>query len=36
MTNQEIQKIIDIIDARLNPISDAINKILDTIDFTIK
>lgn len=34
--NQEIQKIIDLIDKQIQPLIDAINKELDKIDFNIE
>ena len=34
--NQDIQKIIDLIDAKIQPLIDAINKELDKIDFNIE
>ncbi len=34
--NQEIQKIIDLIDKQIQPLIDAINRELDKIDFNIE
>ena len=34
--NQDIQKIIDLIDKKIQPLIDAINKELDKIDFNIE
>lgn len=34
--NQEIQRIIDLIDKQIQPLIDAINKELDKIDFNIE
>ena len=33
--NQDIQKVIDLIDAKIQPLIDAINKELDKINFNI-
>ena len=34
--NQEIERIIDLIDKKIQPLIDAINKELDKIDFNIE
>ena len=34
--NQDIQKAIDLIDAKIQPLIDAINRELDKIDFNIE